>query len=59
MMQPRMSTFDDPTDFSKATAVRVTTPRDAGGDVALVKDAPVFVVVVTTVWSSQDFVESL
>lgn len=48
-MQPRMSTFDDPTDFSKATAVRVTAPRDAGGDVALDKDAPVFVVVVTTV----------
>lgn len=44
-----MSTFDDPTDFSKATTVRVTAPRDAGGDVALVKDASVFIVVVTTV----------
>ncbi|ALX43627.1 transposase [Burkholderia humptydooensis] len=49
MMQPSMSTFDDPTDFSKATTVRLTAPRDAGGDVALVKDASVFVVVVTTV----------
>lgn len=48
-MQPGMSTFDDPTDFSKATTVRVTAPRDAGGDVALVKDASVFIVVVTTV----------
>lgn len=46
-MQPSMSTFDDPTDFSKATAVRVTAPRDVGGDVARVKNASVFVVVVT------------
>ncbi len=48
-MQPGMSTFDDPTDFSKATTVRVTAPRDVGGDVALVKDASIFIVVVTTV----------
>ncbi len=41
-MQPSMRTFDDPTDFSKAIAVRVTTPRNAGGDIAFVKDAPVF-----------------
>lgn len=45
----RDCTFDDPADFSKATTVRVTAPRDAGGDVALVKDASVFIVVVTTV----------
>ncbi len=49
MMQPSMSTFDERTDFSKAITVRVTTPRDAGGDVALVKDASVFLLVVTTV----------
>lgn len=39
MMQPGVSTFDDPPDSSKATTVRVTAPRNAGGDVALVKDA--------------------
>ncbi len=49
MMQPGMSTFDDPADFSKATTVRVTAPRDAGGDVALVKYASIFIVVVTTI----------
>ncbi|MGF6875812.1 hypothetical protein OKW35_005284 [Paraburkholderia sp. MM5477-R1] len=49
MMQPGMCTFDNPTDFPKATAVRVATPRDAGGNTALVKSASVFVVVVTSV----------
>lgn len=48
-MQPSMSTFNDPTDFSEATTVRVAAPCNAGWDVALVKDAPVFVVVVTTI----------
>ncbi len=49
MMQPGVSTFDDPTDFSKATTVRVAAPRNDGWDVAFVKDASAFVVVVTAV----------
>lgn len=48
-MQPGMCTFDDPTDFSKPTAVRMATSRDAGGNTAPMKNAPVFVVVVTPI----------
>lgn len=48
-MQPSMSTFDDPTDLPEATAVGVASPRNAGGAIALVKDASVFVVVVPPV----------
>lgn len=48
-MQPGMCTFDDPTDFPEAATVRVTAPRDAGGDVARVKDASVLVMIVTTI----------
>ncbi|MGF6961085.1 hypothetical protein QFZ97_007041 [Paraburkholderia youngii] len=49
MMQPGMRTLDNPTDFPKATAVRVATSRDASGNTAFVKSASVFVVVVTPV----------
>jgi hypothetical protein len=44
-MQLGMCTFDDPTNFSNATTVRVTAPRDSGGDVARVKGAPVLVMI--------------
>jgi hypothetical protein len=45
MMQPGMCMLDNPVDFPKATAVRVTTAGDARGDTALVQHASVFVVV--------------
>ncbi|MGF6265292.1 hypothetical protein OKW49_006285 [Paraburkholderia youngii] len=48
-MQPGMRTLDNPTDFPKATALRVATPRDASRNTALVKSSSVFVVVVTPV----------
>lgn len=48
-MQPSMRTFDDPTHFPEATAVRVASSGNACGDVSLVKDAPVLVVVVAPV----------
>ncbi|MDQ0627103.1 hypothetical protein QFZ39_006378 [Paraburkholderia graminis] len=49
MMQPGMCTLDNPTDFPKATAVRMPAPRNARANPALVKSASVFVVVVTSV----------
>ncbi len=48
-MQPGMCTLYNPTDFPKATVVRVATPGDAGRDAARVKHASVFVVVGTVV----------
>jgi len=48
-MQPRMSSFDDPTEFSETAAVFGPTPGDDRSDAALAKSAAMGVGIVTTV----------
>lgn len=49
IMEPGVSTFDHPTHLPKAAAMRLAAPCNAGRDVALMKQAPVLVVVVAPV----------
>lgn len=49
MMQPSVCVLNDPTDLSKTAAVRFPASGDSGNDAEFVQDAPVLVVIVTTI----------
>lgn len=48
-MEPRMSPFDDPTEFAEAAAVFGATPGDDRSDAAFAKSAAMRVGIVATV----------